>query len=435
MEAMKGMTDGDIFDPITGKWTTRAAMNQKLAVPDAVQGRKDAYNQGLQTLDRMGYRNVDTSTNAVTPWAPLGPNSTAAQDTATAVRSAVNQGGVTNVRPGGLITMGPLFTNANFSASGVKDSNQINRAATEMAQAGQAVGANKALQSAAGFGMTREAQASRARQLEQDKINQGLASASQQNFQNKLAAEVMGKAAGAGTGPFARSQQDIMEEATVKYGQKQDQEQRRDTSDLMKKQRFYEQDYQKNMNPTSGRMAIDYRAQVAEADGDYELAKTIREEPYRNYLAYYQQKRESGLRRLIPGTYKGGDDEKMSILDHQWALTGLPPEQAPHRSSKEHNVETMPKLVQPFIDRISQSEGPVPVGVKSSVTPATGLQGQAPLRGATTVGQAPVTGVNTNQFVGVPGNVPQFTTVQEAEAAGLPKGTVIMIAGRKARVE
>jgi hypothetical protein len=64
-----------------------------------------------------------------------------------------------------------------------------------------------------------------------------------------------------------------------------------------------------------------------------------------------------------------------------------------------------------------------------------GLQGQAPLRGATTVGQAPVTGVNTNQFVGVPGNVPQFTTVQEAEAAGLPKGTVIMIAGRKARVE
>jgi len=113
--------------------------------------------------------------SAVTPMAPVGPDMTNQQAMATAARVGTNV-----ATPMGVFSV-PLNTNANFSASGLGGVgvSQAQRAAGEMAQATQAIGATRTLQAATGQGMTHEAQAGRARQLEQDQINQGLASAAQ----------------------------------------------------------------------------------------------------------------------------------------------------------------------------------------------------------------------------------------------------------------
>ena len=105
---------------------------------------------------------------ATTPWPAVGPAMTNQEAMATAARVGTNI-----ATPTGLFST-PLNTNANFSASapaGLVETQQ-QRATREAAQYAQGAAATRAMQSAAGQGMTHNAATARTRQLEQDAINQ-----------------------------------------------------------------------------------------------------------------------------------------------------------------------------------------------------------------------------------------------------------------------
>ena len=155
---------------------------------------------GLMTADslknRIESRNVapDLTNQLINAGAKPGDSgSISNQRFNSEVARTAAAGQVTNATPMGAYSA-PLNTNTNYSASapGGAETHQ-QRADRETNQAIQAISGTRGLQSAAGQGMTHEAQAARARQLEQDKINTGLASAAQAQAQQKMEMELQGK--------------------------------------------------------------------------------------------------------------------------------------------------------------------------------------------------------------------------------------------------
>jgi hypothetical protein len=338
--------------------------------------------------------------SAVTPMAPVTPAMTNQQAMATAARVGTN---VTT--PMGVFSA-PINTNPNYSASGLSR-------AGEMAQATQAIGATKMLQGTTGQGMTHEAQATRARQLEQDKINvnQGLASAQQAAAKNQALVDASVRhgetAAQAGavghiTAAGLTAGRDAQGNPLPEVVKPKDQTARQMA---LHKELGELTDAQKadKKNPQYQRMIDQKMAEIYDAEGNTAMADKMRRNQYDKL---YQEKKAGWWNA---GKYVGTDTETEKQLDAEWALTGLPLSQAPHRAGEQKGIVAVPANTRG--GDMNPTTNPAPMGL-SSAAPAVQPAG--------------------NKYAGAKLD---FGSEQEAAAAGLPPGTIITIAGRRARIK
>jgi len=323
--------------------------------------------------------------SAVTPMASITPAMTNQQAAATATRVGTNI-----VTPMGVMST-PLNTNANYSAAG------LSRPA-ELAQATQAVGATRGLQAAAGQGMTHEAQVARARQLEQDKINeqQGLASAERQTA--KLTADVMGKVY-----PAQAAAKGGVDQEMVKRG----------------------------LNPATGQSLMGAgRSETYNRgdDGVWRGDRTGDPAP-----AHVQKRLD--------------DEEKVKANIEE--ARGLAPAAKPTGLMRFMGAEDNVYGFNPNTRKFKEFGSPGALAKDKQFLPLTpeqqkaydeGNKGAKVGGGATQTTGSTLSGLSSVAPMQPAGNVyggakTDFGSEQEAVAAGLPPGTIVTIAGRRARIK
>jgi len=342
---------------------------------------------GLMTADslknRIESRNVapDLTNQLINAGAKPGDSSPIPnQRFNSAVARTAAAGQVTNATPMGAMSA-PLNTNANFSASapaGVVETHQ-QRADRETNQAVQAIGGTRSLQSAAGQGMTHEAQAARARQLEQDKINTGLASAAQDQAKQKMEMELQGKVQPAQAQAMGR-----MTAAGLTAGR----------------------DIQGNLLPGANQA----KQYTKGADGVY------RDEAGGEPNSNVRQQLAAGAQA----------DESIETA------RGLTPVKKSWKPWAKDNIYGYNPKTGEFVEfdskeALGKDKQFIPLNPAQQKAFDEGNQGLASADGNNTApapaGQAQAGGMQT------------FGSVEEAEAAGLPKGTRVKIGGREAIIE
>jgi len=370
--------------------------------------------------------------SAVTPMAPITPAMTNQQAMATAARVGTNV-----ATPMGVFSA-PLNTNANFSASAPMDANGRpiaetvqQRAAREDAQFAASRNSANARSNVIPVGRTPEAQGARARQVETDRINQGLASAAQAQQTAKMQNELAGKVLPAQAAAMGGVDQEM-----VKRG----------------------------LDPRTGQPlagANQPANPVKDENGtwiDQNTGKLITSQAVLDRLdAQETRKADIEVARELPPAKKSSRFNPFSV-DNVWGYNPksgkfyefdnpdelnknkdyvpLSPEQQKAYEQGNKGLQSAAPAQQiplPAGSTGSPQMGqvPAPIGL-----PGAGLvnqQGTQRFTGLQSAAQPAMVGQPAgNQYAGAKLN---FGSEQEAEAAGLPPGTIITIAGRRARVK
>jgi len=353
------------------------------------------------------------------PFIQLGGGQTGAipltnqQFNSAAARSAAASGGITNVTPMGTFSA-PLNTNANFSASatpGIVETPQ-QRADREARQFAQSRANTQMMQTPIMQTRTVESGNARVRQLEQDKINEGLLSASQRQQDAKLTADVMGKVL-----PAQIAGQSHVAAAGMAVGRDA---QGNPLPGANQPEQYVEGDDGVLRGAITGKPAPDnVRKQVAAnkmKQGDIEAARGLdsaMEKTPNRFTAFFGAKPDVYGKNVKTGEFKifGSQEELEKDKNH----VPMTPEE--RQAMTEGRRRQTP-----------QSAAPTPTGLQGAGTAQPMIAGQPVITGQPAVPAQPA----GNQYAGAKLD---FGSEQEAAAAGLPPGTIITIAGRRARVK
>lgn len=338
-----------------------------------------------------------------------------------AARSAAASGGITNVTPTGVFSA-PLNTNANFSASatpGIVETQQ-QRASREATQFAQSRANTQMMQTPIWQNRTMESGNARVRQLEQDKINEGLLSASQRQQDAKLTAAVMGKLA-----PAQVAAQGGVDQQMVKRG----------------------------LDPRTGQPlagANQAEEYVEGNDGVLRGATTGKPAPENVQKQYSANKMKQGDIEAARGLDSAMEKTPNRFMSNVWPFSrmdaGKPDvygknvktgefkmfgSQEALEKDKNHmplTPEERQAMTEGRRRQTPQSAAPTPTGLQGAGTAQPMIAGQPVITGQPAVPAQPA----GNQYAGAKLD---FGSEQEAAAAGLPPGTIITIAGRRARVK
>lgn len=361
----------------TGKLVTAESMKQGLA---SAAVAPDLTNQMMAAGAKPG------AVQAKQPFIQLGGQPGAIpltnQQANSAIARSAAAGQVTNVTP-----MGVMSAPLNTSLVGVAGSPTV-----EQVRAG--------VNARAAQGRTVEAQVARARQLEQDKINQGLLSASQRQQDAKLTADFMSKVL-----PAQIAGQSRVAAAGLAVGRDA---QGNPLPGANQAEEYVEGNDGVLRGATTGKPAPETVQKQYSANkikqADIEAARGLdsaMEKTPNRFTAFFGAKPDVYGKNVKTGEFK--------IFESQEEL----------EKDKNH----MPLTPE---ERQAMTKG------RRQQTPQSTAQAPTGLQGAGTTQPAIAAQPTGNQYAGAKLD---FGSEQEAAVAGLPPGTIITIAGRRARIK